>query len=134
MKDTPEKNVVRNFYETVWNAGNLAAVRDFVAPEATVHVPPFPDGVGSEGVAQLIGLFRSALPDLTTRSNILFGEGDRIMQQFTLTGTHTGTDLLGVPQRGQSVTVTGVGSFRVSNGVIVEYHGLIDIPALMQQL
>ena len=128
------KTVVSACFDAVWNRGNLGAVDTYVAQNVEVHVPPFPDASGRDAVKALVSMWRSAMPDLSVETDLLFGEGERVMQHFALKGTHTGTDLMGVPARQKPISISGVNQFRLQNGTVVEWNGLVDIAGLMQQL
>jgi steroid delta-isomerase-like uncharacterized protein len=128
------KTLVSTCFDAMWNGGNLAAADTYVAPNVEVHIPPFPDATGRDAVKAFVSTWRSAMPDLSVKTDLLFGEDDRVMQHFALTGTHTGTDLMGVPAKQRSLTVTGVNQYRIQNGAVVEWHGLVDVAGLMRQL
>ncbi|MFJ9589368.1 ester cyclase [Streptomyces acidicola] len=55
----------------------------------------------------------------------LFAAGDRVTTAFTLTYTHDRT--------GRDLTMTGIRSYRLQDGVIVEFWGETDLYGLLRQ-
>jgi predicted SnoaL-like aldol condensation-catalyzing enzyme len=74
------KQVVRRFYEELWDGGNLAAADELVAEDYIRHdmrpgdAPPGP--AGQKAVAQR---FRAAFPDVRLEVDVLVGEGDVVV-------------------------------------------------------
>jgi len=116
----------------VLNNGNLAAIDEIMAPTYVGHVPGFPPS-DRNGDKQLIGMFRSAFPDLQFTIEDQIAEGDKVVHRLTAVGTHKGV-LLGIPATNRRVTVTGVNINRFAGGRIVEAWGFLDMMGLMQQL
>ena len=85
------KQVVRRFYEELWNRGNLAAADELVAEDYIRHdlrpgdAPPGP--ARQKAVAQR---FRAAFPDVRLEVEALVGEGNVVVARWTSTGTHSG--------------------------------------------
>jgi len=134
MNTELNKELIRRYFSEIWNKGNLYKEREFVAQDVLVHAPPFPIAGGIAGPLQIVSIFRTALPDLYLRNDILFAEGDRVVQHFVVTGTHSGADLFGVPASGRTLTISGINIFRIANGRVVERWGTINAAGLMQQL
>lgn len=55
----------------------------------------------------------------------LFAAGDRVTVAFTLTYTHDRT--------GRDLTMTGIKSYRLEDGKIVEFRGETDLYGLLRQ-
>jgi steroid delta-isomerase-like uncharacterized protein len=129
------RELVERYFETIWNNGELEREAEFVAQDITVHAPPMP-GIpdGMAGPLAIVKTFRSAVPDLRLRNTVLIAEGDRVVQRWMVTGTHTGTDLFGVEPQGASLTLTGINEFRIENGRIQERWGVMDVLGMLQQL
>ena len=135
MSVAENKALVRRYFDTIWNKGELEHEPDFVALDIVVHAPPIPgipEGIG--GPLAIVGTFRASMPDLHLTQDVVFGGEDRVVQIWTTRGTHTGGDLFGFPASGTELVLTGVNIFRVSDGRIAERWGTIDVMGLMQQL
>ncbi len=62
-----------------------------------------------------------------------FAEGDLVATRWTARGTHEG-ELIGIQPTGKQVTVSGMTTFRLSGGKIVEEFTQWDNPGMLQQL
>jgi predicted ester cyclase len=128
------KKLVRDYFEEIWGKGNYESEPKFVAKDIVVHAPPFPVPGGIAGPLQIVGIFRAAIPDLKLVHDLMFGEGDKIVHRYTVTGHHTGGELFGVSATGKALEFTGINCFRVADGHIAERWGSIDAIRIAQQL
>jgi steroid delta-isomerase-like uncharacterized protein len=129
------KDLVRRYFDTIWNKFEIAREPEFVAKDIVVHAPPIPGlPEGIAGPIQIVSTFRAAMPDLVLTNEDVFAEGDKVVQRWSTVGTHTGADLFGVPASGKQIRLTGINEFRVADGRLAERWGVIDALALLQQL
>ena len=134
MSAEENKKVVRRFVEEVMNGGDLDAAEELVAPDHVNHGPTAPEvPAGPEGVKELIGMYRSAFPDIRFTTGEMICEGDTVAHRWTFTGTHKG-EMMGVEPTGRRVEVAGVEINRVENGRISASWTVSDALGLMQQL
>ncbi|MEE4543169.1 nuclear transport factor 2 family protein [Streptomyces sp. V4-01] len=113
--------VVRR-YLRVFETKDVAALEELVAEDVLVHGAGF-HGRGRhhpEGAALTPGL-----SGCRVRVDDLFAAGDRVTAAFTLTYTHD--------RSGRDLTMTGVKSYRLSEGRIVEFWGETDLYGLLRQ-
>jgi predicted ester cyclase len=127
------KAIVRRYRET-HNQNNLAALDAIVAADLIAHnllpgVPPGLEG-GKLVHSGVVALF----PDIQTATDDLIAEGDKVVERWTMRGTHTGGEFLGVAPSGKSFTMTGISIYRIANGKIVEHWANQDDLGLQQQL
>ena len=127
------KTLLRRDAEEVWNQGNLDAVDELFATDVILHEAPPGVSPGAKGVKQLIAGYRAALPDFHLTIEDLIAEGDRVVNRWSMTGTHKG-ELMGIPPTGKKVTSTGISIVRIADGKIAEIWGASDQLGLMQQL
>ena len=127
------KALLRRDLEEVWNQGNLDAIDELFAADVILHEAPPGALSGAEGVKQVVAGYRAAFPDLHFTIEDLIAEGDRVVNRWSLTGTHKG-ELMGIPPSGKQVTSTGISIVRIADGKIVEIWGASDQLGLMQQL
>ncbi len=128
------KEVVRRFVEEVMNGGNLEAADELVAPDHVNHDPTAPEvPPGPEGVKELIGMYRSAFPDIRFETGEMICEGETVAHRWTFTGTHEG-EMMGVEATGRKVEVAGAEMNRVENGTISASWTVSDALGLMRQL
>jgi steroid delta-isomerase-like uncharacterized protein len=135
MSTEQNKTLVRRYWEEVWNNGNLAAVNQLIATDFDGHpLPGEPDvGRGPAGQKQLVGMYRTAFPDLRMTIEDLTAEGDRVAVRWTARGTQTG-EMMGIPATGKPTTVTGMVLNRLADGKIAEGWGNFDALGMLQQL
>ena len=127
------KEVVRRFFEEVWNKNNLDLADELLVTDYTDHNAPPGSTGGIEGYKQSVAMFRSAFPDLTFTLDDIRGEGDLVAIRLTGRGTHKGT-FIGIPPTDKQVSFGGMTFIRLQGGRIVERWGLSDMGGLIQQL
>ena len=120
-------------YQDAHNANNLAALDEIVAPDLISHnmLPGMP--AGREGGKMVHQALIAAFPDQHSETLALIAEGDKVVQQFMVSGTDKG-GFLGAPPTGKGYKVPGISIFRIANGKIVEHWGVFDQLGVMQQL
>ena len=114
-------NLVRLLVDKVINGNDLALVEQLFAPELA---GPVRQGFMS---------FRAAFPDWREEIVDLVSEDDRIAVRFRCTGTLQG-EFMGVEPNGRRQEVDEVFFLRVRDGRFVEYWGLEDNLARLEQL
>ncbi|WP_035841320.1 ester cyclase [Kitasatospora azatica] len=127
MTYTAEATVQRNAdvvrrYLRVFETRDLSELRAVVAEDVRVH------GAGRhvQGRHHPEGAVLSpGLSDCRVRVDDLFAAADRVTVAFTLTYRHDRT--------GRDLTMTGVKSYRLVDGVIVEFWGETDLFGLLRQ-
>lgn len=132
-----EKNMdlIVRYFETIWNRGEFEREPEFVAQDVVVHQPPIPGlPEGIAGPLQIVGTFRASIPDIRVEHTVLFGEGDKVVHRWVAKGHHTAAPLFSAGITDKLITMTGINTFRIANGRIVERWGHMDSLGLMQQL
>jgi steroid delta-isomerase-like uncharacterized protein len=132
--DTPLE-IVAAFHRLAWNEGRLDQARALLDPGLVDHDPiAFPGRrPGAEGLLQVVGMIRGALPDIRRDVDVQFADGSRVVTAFTDRGTHYG-DLLGVSPTGREVAVRGINIASVCDGRITELRHVEDLLGLMRQI
>ena len=127
------KQIMRRMIEEVWNQGNLATADElFVPTHTSPSAPQLPPG--SEGVKFLVKAFREAMPDYHMTIDLIVADEKQVVGRFTQSGTHTGSDLLGMKTSGRKATWTEIGVLKIENGKIVESWYEVDMLSMIQQL
>lgn len=130
MSTIDNTTLVQQFFDEVVNKRNLAALGQFVSPNAINH--SVPEGLPQEP-GQFLGLHLDAFPDLSATVENLLMAGDKVIALVSYHGTHQGT-FLGIPATGKSITITGINIFRFADGLVVEHWGLTDRITALRQL
>lgn len=127
--------LIRRWFEEVWNQQRAEAVNELMAPDAVGH------GLGDSSAAlhgpaafrQVHARFCGAFPDLHIQVEDVIVEGDRSAARLTVTGTHRG-DHLGFPATGRPVRFSGMLLARWRDGQLVEGWSEFNFASMMQQL
>lgn len=131
------KIILREFMEEVWNRGNLDAADKLISSPYIIHSDP-----GDQWERQSLDLptfkkrvmySRQAFPDLHFAVQEMVGEGDKVVINWYLEGTHNG-DITGLPATGKRVKVPGITIYYLSNGRITGHWQVIDRLGFMQQV
>ena len=130
MSDSDAVTVVRRFWESVWNEGNVGALDELFHP--AVH---------ENGEALEIAQFRNAVvslrtsfPDFKVTIEELIPLGaDRVVSRVTFRGTHRG-NWAGLPASGRSFEVIGIDIFTVEAGQVTALWHSTDHYVIATQL
>jgi steroid delta-isomerase-like uncharacterized protein len=116
------------------NSGDAKIGQEVISPSALFHVPLGPEPLkGLDGYLQILGMMRSAFPDIQWSLRETVCEDDKVVARFETRGTHRG-DFMGVPATGKETVMTALNVYRFEGGMIVEERGQPDIWGLMVQI
>jgi steroid delta-isomerase-like uncharacterized protein len=126
------KDLVRRWFQEVWNDGRTSAIDDLLAPNGVIH------GLSGEmrgpsAFKPFHAAYREAFPDVTIRVEDMIAEGDLVAIRWSGTATHRG-DTLGFAATQQRVQFTGMGFARIAGGKLVEGWNNFDQLGMFQQL
>jgi steroid delta-isomerase-like uncharacterized protein len=137
MLDTDRnKHIIQNFIQVVWQAQDLAALKDFWTEDCINHAMPAPNNCG---LSVLHTYHERFLVDFTAFSNLQIeilqqvAEGDRVVTHLTARGEHT-EPFLELPPAGKWVEMPAIRIDRMQDGKIAEHWSVSDLAGLMQQL
>lgn len=133
MSTEQNKAIIHRAVEEVFSQGKLDVVDELFAVNYISHNAPPGLAAGTAGIKQLVTLYRTAFPDLHFTIEHMFAEGDKVVDHWTMYGTHQG-ELLGIPPTNRSIKVKGIEIDRLANGKIVENWVNFDQLGLLQQL
>ena len=137
MKESANKGCVQRHFEELWNHGEIEKIDEFFSQEFTNFGVRYSDVRGS--IQHIVRTWRQAFPDLLCQIDSLVGEGDTIMCEVTLSGTHLG-DFLMIPPlqdptlapNGRKFTVKHIHRFRLKESKIVEHFAVRDDLGMFQ--
>src|SRR5215471_264077 len=128
------KEIIRRWNEEGWSGGNYELANEIISPNMTVHGAGGQSvGMGPDGLVDLIRTWRTAFPDGRMEIDDIIVEGDTVAIRNTWYGTHE-AEFYGVAPSGNSVAVTSVGIDRVTDGLVSEGWGELDMVGMMQQM
>jgi predicted ester cyclase len=128
------KAIVRRYRE-IYNSSNLDTLEEVLAADFIAHnlLPGLPPGIESAKLVHQVTM--ATWPDQYVTTEDLIAEGDRVVERWTQTQTHTGAPVFGAPANtGKKLRVTGISIYRIANGKIVEHWAESDLYGVMVQL
>ena len=126
------KQVVRDFYQEVFQKHDLGAVDQFMHDDYIQHNADCPQG--KTGFIEFHKGFFSAMPDFRATINQMVAEGDLVWTYNTITGTHTGHGFLDYTPTNNQVRYDAVDMFRLRDGKLCEHWDVADTRALFTQV
>lgn len=130
---TQPVDIVRRFYEEIWNRGNLAAIPDICHPELAFRGSLGDIKHGHEGFAEYVRYVRGALGDYRCHIEETVTEGNRVFAKMSFVGSHQG-EFLGYAPTGKTLTWAGAALFTIEADRITELWVLGDVHGLIDQL
>ncbi|NMF99122.1 ester cyclase [Aromatoleum toluolicum] len=130
------RELVKLWFEQVWNKGDESVIDRLMSPTATVHGLGAADDKpvsGPEGFKTFFRAFRTAFPDIRIRILRTICDGDMVACHCAVTATHTGGGL-GVAPSKAPIEIYGVSIARIENGQIQEGWNCYDFLSLYQQI
>jgi predicted ester cyclase len=133
MAGEEAKAIYRRFVEEVVNNGHFEVVDELYSPEYVDHAAPPGAPGGLAGVKAVMGMFRTAFPDVHFTIQLMVAEGDVVATFVSGEGTQNGP-FMGLPPSGKHAKWNSTGFFRVANGKIVEHWGVPDLLGILNQI
>ena len=133
MSAQPDE-VIRHWFDEVWNQGHEAAIDRLLAADAVLKGTPGGARVGSAGFLPFLHAFRGAFPDLHIEIERTITQGELVAAYCRVTGTHTGSAIFGLPSTGRRIEMHGVTMARIVDGKVREGWNCYDMLTLYQQL
>ena len=120
-----KKELIRYFYEIIVSKNLLNQLSQYIS-EDCVYV----DGerkipLGAEGMKEHLTAVRQTYPDYTMRILRQYEDGDYIISEFVMEGTHEG-EWIGIKPTHKRLSFTGVDIDKVIDGKIVEHGGAVN--------
>jgi predicted ester cyclase len=129
------KQLVRRWFEEVWNQKSEAAIDEMFDSRGKSHGFPDSDSVleGPEAFKVLHRTFCGAFPDMRLSLEDVVAEGDRVAIRWSAAMTHLG-DHLGFPATSKKAKLGGSSFLIVRDGRIAEGWNQMDLQRLFQEL
>jgi predicted ester cyclase len=115
-----------------WATQNTDVLDEVYIPDAIWHLPD-QDIQGVAAFKQYLTPYLTAFPDLTVTIEDEIAEGDKVVQRFTLRGTHQGEVEAFGPPTGRQIELKGMTISRLEGGKIVEEWQAYANLSLLQQ-
>jgi steroid delta-isomerase-like uncharacterized protein len=132
------KHVINRFVNELWNERRLDVADAIFAEGCVTHQlrsgsPVDATPRGPQAIKEHLAGWIASFPDLHFSVEQMLSEGDHVMMQLLMEGTHEGA-WLGIPASGKKVQVRMFTVHRVVQGKIVEDWVLVESLGLFQQL
>ena len=132
------KQLISRFVEQLWNERRLDVADAIFATDCVTHqlrsgVPVDAVPRGPQVMKEHVAGWIASFPDLRFRIEQMLSEGDRVVTQMLMEGTHQGP-WMGIPASGKKMQIRIVTIHRVVEGKIVEDWVLVESLGFLQQL
>jgi predicted ester cyclase len=126
-------NLVRAFYERIWNAGELEAASELLTTDFAFRGSLGDDLRGQEAFLDYVRAVRAALADYRCEILDCVVEGDRAFARMRFSGRHVGV-MRGFGPTGREVSWLGAALFSFEGEAIAELWVLGNLIGLDAQL
>lgn len=116
---------IKYFYEYVTSKNLIDEVPKYIAENCVVRMGESTIFVGVEGMKQHMIDVRKTYPDLKMTVIRQYVDGDTVISEFIMEGTHLG-EWLGMKPTGKKLRMTGVNIDRLFDGKIIEHGGAVN--------
>jgi steroid delta-isomerase-like uncharacterized protein len=132
------KQLINKFVEELWNERRLEVADAIFAKDCVTHqlrsgVPVDAIPRGPQAIKEHVAGWIASFPDLRFSIEQMLSEGDRVMTQLLMEGTHLGA-WLGIPASGKKMQIRMFTVHRVVRGKIAEDWVLVESLGVFQQL
>ena len=116
---------IKYFYETIISENQIERMAEFISPECCVKMGEKLIPVGIDGMKEHIKATKQTYPDYRMKIIKQFCDGDYVISEFIMEGTHKG-EWIGIKPTGKRLVFTGINIDRVIDGFIVEHGGAVN--------
>ena len=126
--------IVRRLYEEVWNKRRFELLDELISPSYVLQSAHLGGpAIGPEAYKYYVLAVFKGFPDFRITVEDIFGENEKIVVAWTLSGTHDG-EFRGVPATHQKVTCGGITIQHLANGKIIASFVNWDLLGMLKQL
>ena len=119
------KALVKEFYESVVTHFALERVADFIAPDCVLRLGSETFPLGVSGMREHLAATKQTYPGYTMEILRQYQDGETVISEFIMTGTHEGA-WLGMTPSHRRLQFTGVDIDTVVDGKIVAHGGAVN--------
>jgi len=126
------RQAVLDFFERLWNQGELEVAEQVLATDFTFLNPPTVMH-GVEAFQKFVQSLRTSLEGLNFHLEDVVEEGDIVAARWVLTGTHA-APFMGYPATGKKVAMNGCDFCHMQDGKIIKMHASMDMLGMINQI
>jgi len=132
------KQLIHRFVDELWNERRLDVADEIFAPDCVTHqlrsgAPLDAMPRGPLAIREHVSSWIASFPDLRFSIEQIMTEGDRVVMQLRMDGTHQGA-WLGIPASGKKMQIRMFTIHRIEHGRIAEDWVLVESLGVFQQL
>lgn len=116
------KDTVKYFYEVIVSENLLDELSKYISEDCVQKIGEKTIFIGVDGMKQHLLAVKKTYPDYTMRIIRQYIDGDYVISEFIMRGTHKG-DFIGITPTNKVLEITGVDIDKVIDGRIVEHGG-----------
>ena len=132
-----EKNVqlMRRWFQEVWNDGRTETIYDLFSPQGVAHGQESAEGElhGPQEFEGFVRKIRAAFSDVQLTVEDVFATDDKGVLRWSGVMKHT-SDALGVPASHRTVRLRGITMVRFADGKVIESWDNWDQLGMLQQI
>lgn len=134
MSKISDEQLIKRYFEEVWNKGKLEVLDEIIAPDYINNSPGMANPVpGPEGLKPIVAGIRQAFPDLKYVIENMVVSDAQVAVHTTMHGTHKG-DFFGLAPTHKGIKVSQMQIERIANNKIVEHWRVTDELTMLRQL
>ena len=119
------KEIIKYFYEVVVSENLLDELPQYISKDCVQRGGKNEIFIGIDGMEQHLVAVKNTYPDYTMEITRQFEDGDTVISEFIMRGTHKG-EFIGITPTNRVIEMTGVDIDKIVNGKIVEHGGAVN--------
>ena len=119
------KDIVKYFYEVIVSQNLLNELPNYVSENCMIKVGDKIFPLGLNGMKEHLIDVKKTYPDYTMKIIKQYSDGDYVISEFIMQGTHEG-EWIGIKPTHKTLLFTGVDIDKVVDGKIVEHGGAVN--------
>lgn len=124
-KRMEKKDLIRYFYEVLVSENRLEELPQYVSETCVFLSGGEKVSLGVSGMKAHLMAVKETYPDYSMRIIRQYEDGDYVISEFIMEGTHEG-EWLGIKPTHKRLSFTGVDIDQVTDGKIVEHGGAVN--------
>ena len=134
MAAIANKDLVKRFYQEVWNERKAQCVEKYLSPSHALVDPNAADTkTGPEAYKEVLTRFMRAFSNLKFEVQDMVCEKDKVVASWMITGVHSG-EYNGMAPTNKKLTVEGISIHQIADGKIMDTYSVWDTLGLMKKV
>ena len=117
-----KKKLVKYFYEVIVSENMFDGLSKYISENCVQKIGEKTIFIGVDGMKQHLLAVKKTYPDCTMKIIRQYVDGDYVISEFIMRGTHKG-NFIGIKPTNKVLEITGIDIDKVIDGRIVEHGG-----------